>query len=219
MVLIVILTVRIQEDSKEEATNLGAAEDELQQPAENLDTHDPHDFPPAGCAAATTLRLRLRMALFKVQTNQTAVPISHLQLPQLSPQPVSIFPPSLVRVSTPAEPQDLCHEEGDDGDGGGGGEGDDGGGSNNWDDSNNWDNSNNWDDSNNWDHRDSWDDEAASPPPSSPPVLTGAICYTSRGIPFPTPMRSSSPSPSYGKPLDIGSSSAYGTSSFRYSSS
>lgn len=212
----VILTVRIQdiqEDSQEEATNSGesgTAEDELQQPTESLDTHDPHDPPPASCAAATTLRLRLRMALFKVQTNQTAVPISHLQLPQLSPQPDSVFPPSLVRVSVPDEPQDLYHEEGD-----GGGGGDDGDDNNNWD-SNDWDDTNNWDDG---DDADSWDDEAASPPPSSPPVLTGAICYTSRGIPFPTPMRSSSPSPSYGKPLDIGSSSAYGTSSFRYSSS
>lgn len=139
------------------------------------------------------------MALFKVQTNQTAVPISHLQLPQTSPQPVSVFPPSLVRISAPAEPHDLYYDDDDD-DGGGGGGGYD---------RDDWDGR---------DDRDDMDDITTSPPPSSPPMLTGAICYTGRGIPFPTPMKSSSPSPSYGKPLDIGSSSVYDTSSHRYSS-
>ncbi|KAH8145008.1 uncharacterized protein LAJ45_11028 [Morchella importuna] len=57
-------------------------------------------FSSSAAAAATALRLRLRVALFKVQTNQTAIPISHLQLPEASPQPLSVFPPSLVRVST-----------------------------------------------------------------------------------------------------------------------
>lgn len=50
-------------------------------------------------SAAATLRLRLRVALFKVQTNQTSIPISHLQVPQSSPQPLSVFPPSLVKIS------------------------------------------------------------------------------------------------------------------------
>jgi hypothetical protein len=57
-------------------------------------------FSSSAAAAAVALRLRLRVALFKVQTNQTAIPISHLQVPEASPQPLSVFPPSLVRVST-----------------------------------------------------------------------------------------------------------------------
>lgn len=62
-------------------------------------------------AAAATLRLRLRVALFKVQTNQTAIPISHLQLPESSPQPLSVFPPSLVRISTPNVDHDGCYKD------------------------------------------------------------------------------------------------------------
>lgn len=173
-----------QEDTQESLLNSGGtptfSENELQPSGcigdRDLSTsiHLPH------CPAATTLRLRLRMALFKVQTNQTAVPISHLQLPQQSPQPLSVFPPTLVRVSAPSEAHDQYYDDyGDYGDG----------------------------------------DITTSPPPSSPPPLPGAIRYTSRGIPFPTPIRSSSPSPSYGKPLDIGSSSdSHGTSSYRCSS-
>lgn len=147
----------------------------------------------ACAAAATTLRLRLRMALFKVQTNQTAVPISHLQLPQ--PLPSSVFQPSLA-----AAPGEVVEATVDG----------DNGGDRYYDDSN--DNPDE-DDNDNDD-----DDVTVSPPPSSPPPLMGIVYYTGRGIPFPTPMRSSSPSPSYGKPLDIGTSSIYGTSSDPFSS-
>ncbi|CUS12826.1 unnamed protein product [Tuber aestivum] len=68
-------------------------------------THDPHhhhlrhDRNRPAPSPATTLKLRLRVALFKVQTNQTSIPLSHLQVPQSSPQPLSVFPPSLVRIS------------------------------------------------------------------------------------------------------------------------
>lgn len=147
----------------------------LQEKVQLPQTFDPGHSTPFSptAAAATTLRLRLRVALFKVQTNQTAIPISHLQLPEPSPQPLSVFPPSLVRISTSNETHKY-YKGYDDGDG------------------------------NN-------DDEigsTASPPPSSPPPLTGtATHYTGRGIPFLTPIRSSSPSPNHGKPLDLGSSS------------
>ncbi|KAL0632977.1 hypothetical protein Q9L58_008135 [Maublancomyces gigas] len=155
----------------------------------------------ACAAAATTLRLRLRMALFKVQTNQTAVPISHLQLPQPPPpQPLCVFPPSPVRINeAPGEAEEETEDE----------EGEEG---RREEEEEGEEQQEQRDGGNQYYYDDDDDDVTVSPPPSSPPLM-GGVYYTGRGIPFPTPMRSSSPSPSYGKPLDIGSSSAYGPSS------
>ncbi|KAG0123504.1 hypothetical protein HOY82DRAFT_495193 [Tuber indicum] len=95
-------------------------------------THDPHrhhlrhDYNrPTPSSPATTLKLRLRVALFKVQTNQTSIPLSHLQVPQSSPQPLSVFPPSLVRISPIVDSygDDGIEDEGFGGGSGGGGAG------------------------------------------------------------------------------------------------
>ncbi|KAL8688429.1 MAG: hypothetical protein Q9218_005658 [Villophora microphyllina] len=67
-------------DSDEEGDTLNTqqtAATELSQPARST-----------GLSHAETLRLRLRLALFKVQTNQTNIPLSQLRIPSREPNPL-----------------------------------------------------------------------------------------------------------------------------------